>query len=237
MKFKIACVAIALLALSACSTKENDSGLTSSSQDSSNVSITVKENTPEVNAVKEIALQCLGDYYEEDKILSVSQREAKIEVKVLGDSSTTANETPDGWDDVRDIAEQSCSAVQSGLEGHDVKTVIVYLVDAEDNNLVSVLNGKISYDVFEGADPGTAVDNPGTISLAEFNAIKTGMEYQEVFDIIGSRGTVLSEVDIGMGDEYYTIVFQWDGEGSLGANANVTFQGGKVTTKAQFGLA
>ena len=73
-------------------------------------------------------------------------------------------------------------------------------------------------------------------SLEEFNAIKTGMTYQEVFDIVGSRGEVLSEVDLGLGDEYYTAMYTWDGEGSLGANANVTFQGGKVTSKAQFGL-
>jgi len=62
------------------------------------------------------------------------------------------------------------------------------------------------------------------------------MSYQEVFDIVGSRGTVLSEVDVGLGDEYYTAVYYWDGEGSLGANANITFQGGKVSAKAQFGL-
>lgn len=65
---------------------------------------------------------------------------------------------------------------------------------------------------------------------------KTEMEYQEVFDIIGSRGEELATSDLGFGDEYYTVIFTWEGEGTLGANANVTFQGGKVTSKAQAGL-
>lgn len=78
--------------------------------------------------------------------------------------------------------------------------------------------------------------NPATISLEEFNAISTGMTYEEVVTIIGSEGKILSEVDIGMGDEYKTIMYMWEGDGSLGANANVTIQGGKVTAKAQFGL-
>lgn len=97
------------------------------------------------------------------------------------------------------------------------------------------MNGKIGYDAF-GGEYASATDNPPTISLEEFEAIQTGMSYQEVFDIVGSRGTVLSEVDVGLGDEYYTAVYYWDGEGSLGANANITFQGGKVSAKAQFGL-
>lgn len=78
--------------------------------------------------------------------------------------------------------------------------------------------------------------NPATISLEEFNAISTGMTYEEVVSIVGSEGKVLSEVDIGMGDEYRTIMYMWEGEGSMGANANVTIQGGKVTAKAQLGL-
>lgn len=82
----------------------------------------------------------------------------------------------------------------------------------------------------------TKENNPETISLAEFNAISTGMTYEEVVNIIGSEGEVLSEVDIGAGEEYRTTMYTWEGEGSLGANANVTIQGGKVTAKAQLGL-
>lgn len=75
-----------------------------------------------------------------------------------------------------------------------------------------------------------------SITLSEFNSLRTGMTYLEVVDIIGGYGTLLSETDLGIGLEYITKIYQWDGEGSLGANANVTFQGGKLISKAQYGL-
>ena len=78
--------------------------------------------------------------------------------------------------------------------------------------------------------------NKPTISLEEFNAIETGMTYEEVVAIVGSEGEMLSEVDMGVGDEYVTRMYTWEGEGSLGANANVTIQGGAVVAKAQIGL-
>lgn len=79
-------------------------------------------------------------------------------------------------------------------------------------------------------------ENKPTISMAEFEAISTGMTYEEVVEIIGSDGELLSEVYIGAGEEYKTVMYSWKGEGSIGANANITFQGGKVTAKAQIGL-
>lgn len=79
-------------------------------------------------------------------------------------------------------------------------------------------------------------ENKSAISLSEFNQIDTGMTYDEVVAIIGSDGEVLSEVDLGTGEEYKTIMYTWKGKGSIGANANITFQGGKVISKAQLGL-
>ena len=78
--------------------------------------------------------------------------------------------------------------------------------------------------------------NKSTISKDEFNSISTGMTYDEVVEIIGSEGEVLSEVDLDLGEEFKAIMYFWEGEGSPGANANITFQGGKVTAKAQIGL-
>lgn len=79
-------------------------------------------------------------------------------------------------------------------------------------------------------------ENKPTISMTEFVAISTGMTYEEVVDIIGSEGELLSEVNLGTGEQYKTSVYMWKGEGSLGANANITFQGGTVIAKAQIGL-
>lgn len=79
----------------------------------------------------------------------------------------------------------------------------------------------------------TAEQKQEKLNLEKFNKIQTGMTYQQVVDIIGEDGTVLSESEIA---NIKTTIYSWYGEGSIGANANVTFQNGKVTSKAQFGL-
>ena len=71
------------------------------------------------------------------------------------------------------------------------------------------------------------------LNLEKFNKIETGMSYQDVVNIIGEEGTVLSESEIG---NIKSTIYSWYGEGSIGANANVTFQNGKVVSKAQVGL-
>ena len=78
-------------------------------------------------------------------------------------------------------------------------------------------------------------DNEG-ISLKEFNQIENGMTYEEVCKIIGCDGELRSEADLNIGSQYATKIYTWKGEKGLGANANVTFQGGVVIAKAQVGL-
>ena len=85
-------------------------------------------------------------------------------------------------------------------------------------------------------EPTTGGQQQGGITLAQFNAVEMGMTYQEVCEIMGSDGELLSEVDLDMGAEYVTKIYMWEGN-SFGANANVTFQGGKATAKAQLGLS
>lgn len=72
------------------------------------------------------------------------------------------------------------------------------------------------------------------ITLNEFNNIENGMSYEQVRDIVGCEGTVLSEVG-EKGTEYYTIMYSWYAENGI-ANANFTFQNNKLITKAQLGL-
>ncbi|MBP3705784.1 MAG: DUF3862 domain-containing protein [Clostridia bacterium] len=90
-------------------------------------------------------------------------------------------------------------------------------------------------DIIKGTD-ADIINSEASISLEEFNKIETGMTYKEVCDIVGGEGTIASSVDVGIGDEYKTEIYQWTGDGSIGANANVTFQAGKVVSKAQIGL-
>lgn len=82
-------------------------------------------------------------------------------------------------------------------------------------------------------EPPIVEKNSPKISKAEFDAIQTGMTYEEVIAIIGGEGELSSQVDVA---GYNTKMYIWEGEGSIGANANATFQNNSLTSKAQFGL-
>lgn len=70
------------------------------------------------------------------------------------------------------------------------------------------------------------------VTLAGFNAIRNGMSYQQVARILGEQGEEMSSAGDG---QFKTNIYSWKA-GFLGANMNVTFQGGRVMAKAQFGL-
>lgn len=73
------------------------------------------------------------------------------------------------------------------------------------------------------------------LTKAMFDSIENGMTYEQVVEIIGTEGEMLSEVG-KKGDKIHTVVYMWYGKGGIGANANFTFQGGKLLMKAQVGL-
>lgn len=73
------------------------------------------------------------------------------------------------------------------------------------------------------------------ITLEKFNKIETGMSYEQVIEIIGEEGTTLSETNISNDEKYHTVMYSWKAKNGI-ANANVTFQGNKVISKAQIGL-
>jgi hypothetical protein len=78
----------------------------------------------------------------------------------------------------------------------------------------------------------TSSKNDGYATAEKFNKIQTGMSYEEVVEIMGSKGELLSSADLGLGDEYVSEMYSWKAKIGL-ANCNVTFQGGKVISKAQ----
>lgn len=143
----------------------------------------------------------------------------------------TQDTIPDGWDTVKETAISACNAIQEAVSDYDI---LIYYKDINDNILLTILNGSISHDAFDGSEP--VVYNEPTISLAEFDQIKTGMSYDEVVKIVGGLGQILSQADLGLGSEYASVMYMWEGEGMVGANANVMFQGGEVVSKSQFGL-
>lgn len=76
------------------------------------------------------------------------------------------------------------------------------------------------------------IDSEQYITLDEFNQIQAGMTYDEVVEIIGSEGTVMSTTTFM--DTTCTIYY-WYAEDGI-ANANVTFTNDVVDGKAQIGL-
>ncbi|MBD8520553.1 DUF3862 domain-containing protein [Lysinibacillus fusiformis] len=66
------------------------------------------------------------------------------------------------------------------------------------------------------------------ITLEQFNKLENGMSKEQVFDILGGEGAVLSE----SGD---IVMYTYNGK-SLGANASLMFQGDKLMNKTQLGL-
>ena len=83
--------------------------------------------------------------------------------------------------------------------------------------------------------PVVAPANKPTMTKAEFDQLKDGMSYEDATKIIGGPGEVMSESG-SKGDPAHTVMYTYKGEGDLGANANLMFQGDKLMNKAQFGL-
>ena len=73
------------------------------------------------------------------------------------------------------------------------------------------------------------------VTKAQYDKLRTGMTIAEVRSIIGGDCDVLSEVG-DPGSSFYTIMYGCDGKGQMGANMNFMMQGGKLYTKAQYGL-
>ena len=184
-------------------------------------------------------LKALIASFPADHVL-ISKTDAKVTVLVYDEdlssevlSALSTQTTPENWAELTAQWEADALSISQNAPGQN--TVFSVVSDADSSTIFATfINGKQTYNLFSTEESYS--DNPPTISLDEFNAIQTGMTYQEVFDIVGSRGEVLSETDLGLGDQYYSAMYMWEGEGSTGANANVMFQGGKVVSKSQFGL-
>ena len=167
-----------------------------------------------------------------DTRLAVSAFDPEASAAVTA-AQETGGSAPAGWADYEAAWAADAQALEQNYP--DGNTTLSVESDGAGTTIyVTYVNGKQTYSIF--GSNAVSQDNPPTISLEEFEQIQIGMSYQEVFDLVGSRGELLSEADLGLGDEYYTAIYSWDGEGSLGANASVTFQGGYVTSKAQAGL-
>lgn len=71
------------------------------------------------------------------------------------------------------------------------------------------------------------------ITLDEYNKIEMGMTHQQVKNIVGGAGKITAQSEVA---GISSVVVEFEGSGDMGANANVTFQDGRVVAKAQYGL-
>lgn len=69
------------------------------------------------------------------------------------------------------------------------------------------------------------------LTAETYGQISEGMTYDQVVAIVGPPESELSSSDIG---GIRTVVYGW--KGGLLANANMTFQDGRLVSKAQYGL-
>lgn len=84
--------------------------------------------------------------------------------------------------------------------------------------------------------PPLSAKNQPEISMSEFSQIKNGMTYVQVTAIIGAPGDLILETGT-LGDQFYTVKYHFKGDGFMwSAYAELTFQNGKLTTKAQTGI-
>ncbi len=95
--------------------------------------------------------------------------------------------------------------------------------------------GDDTYTSAPSSDASSQEVSKATVNYENFEKIKTGMSYNQVVEIFGKEGKIMSETDIGMGEEYKTTIYCWYDYTGI-ANCNVTIQGGKVVAKAQAGL-
>ncbi len=86
-----------------------------------------------------------------------------------------------------------------------------------------------------GLDTQKQDDSGPDISLAEYDKIQDGMTYAAVKAIIGSEGKIDWKSGV-KGSDMYTEAYRWNGNGSSGSYALLTFEGGKLDMKIQFGL-
>lgn len=104
----------------------------------------------------------------------------------------------------------------------------------EGDGAASLANG--AEETAQEADAATELNEPKNdpaISSDEFTQLQTGMSYDDAARIIGSPGELLSENEIA---GTRTVMYMWDGDSGIGANANAMFQDDKLVQKSQFGL-
>lgn len=163
----------------------------------------------------------------------VRKRDKRVEVAIIF-SDFSSDAEPDDWESIITSVETAMKEAES-FAAADGFTVLSAQIETEDGTiLASGYDQKIRFNLFH-ANTTYQETGSGLITLSIFNQLQSGMTYAEVRDMIGADGVLTSSVDIG-DYQYKTETYTWDGAGDFGANAIIMFQGGWLTSKAQYGL-
>ena len=116
-------------------------------------------------------------------------------------------------------------------------TIFSVAVNWDDNSLNEHESSSQSQTTSQNNSSEIKQETKGKVNYENFEKIETGMTYEQVVQIFGEEGKVLSEseIDIGIGEEYSTIMYYWYDKTGI-ANCNIMFQNNKVVSKAQVGL-
>lgn len=82
-----------------------------------------------------------------------------------------------------------------------------------------------------GIVPATASECRAT--RVAYGALKHGMPYHRVVEILGCPGRTVTRMSIG---EARRTTYAWQGTGRYGANLTLSFRNGQLTGKSQLGL-
>jgi Domain of Unknown Function with PDB structure (DUF3862) len=82
-----------------------------------------------------------------------------------------------------------------------------------------------------GSGLPTHAPDTNRLTMTKYNAVKVGMTYDQVVKAVGKPDEELSRSNMA---DIQTVMYAW--KNSDGTNMHVTFQDGRVTLKAQFGL-
>ncbi len=214
---------LALICFSGCSEKAEENPV---SQNDSSAPVVVQEPADEEPEIVSSVETYLSEQW--DGEFSVRPSDQKIDVVL-----SASGEIPDFLDAAQTIATKVSDLVADDQVVSRSTLMVKSGLDSSATIYLTFLDGNLSFRADEAEE--YQAPNDEYITMDEFNQIQAGMSYQDVVNIIGSTGELLSSVDIGDA-QYKTEMYSWEGKGSVGANASVMFQGGVVSSKAQFGL-
>lgn len=185
------------------------------------------------------------DEASQTKAPSQSAESSSDESKEESQQDTTAPES----ENASGINEEKFNQIKNGMTYDEVKEIIgvdgTNISESELGGIKTVMyqwtvengigNVTITFQddkVINKTQIGVSEGSDVTVTAEMYEKISTGMTYDEVKEIFGGDGALISDSEIaGSSSQMY----QWDGS-SLGANCTISFSDGKVTAKSQIGL-